>query len=593
MKILNSILVLISGLALAILFSNLPWAKALDLYGYDFLLSHTMAPKASGSVAVVGIDEAALKRFEEPLVLWHKYLSEVILAVSRGGARSAALDIIPAISLETLAPELDRRLILSMRQADKQGTPVFLGFTVGRDGQMPHRKFVFSASGLGFLNLWPDEDGKIRRQRLFLGTPGSDQVFSMPLLAVENGSGISSEKYPPLMYIDFRQSPPPVHSFGQVYDWAVSGNTGKLKEAFENKIVFIGATSAKLQDIHRIPIKINSGDRKYTPGVIIHAFTAKTILAGNFLREIPFWVVWSFAVFLGIASGLLYLFLPPRRAGAITVLIIIGLVFILYQTFKLSWILPVAPFIFAIIIPAAVCGGFRYVREYRQFRVLQRYFKSYVHPEVMKEIIEKPELVSFAGKNVQATVMFSDIRGFTTLSELMRPEEVVSGLNRYFTEMTSAITNCHGYVNQYLGDGLLAIFGAPNPMADQGALNAVRAALKMLDYLETLNKASLFPGGKEVKIGIGLHTGEAVMGNLGSIEKMAYSIIGDTVNLASRIEGQTKEYGVSLLVSESTHKLVEDSVEARFVDQVQVKGRTQPVKLFEILSLKNIKSETE
>ncbi len=578
----NSFAALFIGVTIALLAANLPWANSLNLYSYDLLLGNTKAPDSTNNVVVIGVDDDALARFKDPLVLWHKYFAQVIDGVSKGGARAIAFDIIPSISLDKLAPELDRQLISAMRQADGKGTPVYLGFMAGENGQMPHRKFMFASSGLGFLNLSPGKDGKIRKQRLNLTNSKGRAVPSISLQMVK----ADLKEQPDRIYIDYRLGSPPVIPFGRVHDWARDGNTEKLETAFSNKMVIIGITSRKLPDSHVVPIKLQPDDRSRIPGVSIHAITANTLLAGKLLKDVPPWLVWSVAFVLSVISGVLFLAFSPWKAGAAVFMMLLATAAGVLAAFTSLWVVPAAPMVIGLVFPGAITGTYRYAMEYRQFRVLQRFFKSYVNPEIMKEIIENPGSVSFDGQHVIATVMFTDIRNFTSLSERIKPEEVVSGLNRYFTEMTGAVTQFDGYLNRYLGDGILAIFGAPSRLPDDGALAAVKCGMNMMERLEDLNKVGLFPNTDEVRIGIGVHTGEAIVGNIGCDEKMDYSIIGDTVNLAARIESVTKEYKAPLLVSESAYERVKDRVEARFVASTKVKGREKEVKLYEILSIK-------
>ena len=171
-------------------------------------------------------------------------------------------------------------------------------------------------------------------------------------------------------------------------------------------------------------------------------------------------------------------------------------------------------------------------------------FRSYVNPHVLQQILDDPKSALFEGRRVTVSVMFTDIRNFSTLSEALDPQQVVSGLNRYLAEMTEAVIKVNGYMNRFVGDGILAIFGAPNPLSDDGAWGAVQCGLEMLDRLQRLNVSEIFPGIPEIRIGIGIHTGEAIVGNIGCHQKMDYAITGDTPNLASHIEGMTKVYKV-------------------------------------------------
>jgi adenylate cyclase len=283
---------------------------------------------------------------------------------------------------------------------------------------------------------------------------------------------------------------------------------------------------------------------------------------------------------------MLFLMLSPARAGAVLALLALLASLGIYDLFLSFRVMRAAPLAFGLFIPGAFTGVYRYSVQYRQFRYVQRLFKSYVNPHVLQQILDSPGSALFDGQRVTVSVMFTDIRNFSTLSEVLDPQVVVSGLNRYLAEMTEAVVTVNGYMNRFMGDGILAIFGAPNVLPDDGAWGAVRCGLDMLDRLQRLNLSEIFPGIPEIRIGIGVHTGEAIVGNIGCYQKMDYSITGDTPNLASRIEGMTKVYKVPFLISESTYERVKDRIEARFVDSTQVKGRKELVNLYEVVSLK-------
>jgi adenylate cyclase len=193
--------------------------------------------------------------------------------------------------------------------------------------------------------------------------------------------------------------------------------------------------------------------------------------------------------------------------------------------------------------------------------------------------------VQLGGETLTATILFSDIRGFTAISEKMDAKELVALLNEYFTEMVDAVMDENGVVDKYIGDAIMAVFGAPVAKPDS-AISAVRAAVGMRHALAELNKKLVERGEKQIETGIGIHTGEVVAGNIGSEKRMEYTVIGDTVNLASRLESATKELGVAILIGQDTYELVKDHFELRQVKEITVKGREQPVMTYEVLGLK-------
>jgi adenylate cyclase len=213
---------------------------------------------------------------------------------------------------------------------------------------------------------------------------------------------------------------------------------------------------------------------------------------------------------------------------------------------------------------------------------LRTTFGKYMTPSVMNHLLEGK--VSLGGQSLPVTILFSDIRGFTSISEQMDPQRLVGLLNEYFTEMVDIVMNEGGVVDKYIGDAIMAVFGAPVPKPDD-AVNAVRAAVKMRRALAELNARLVARGQPPLRTGIGIHTGEVVAGNIGSERRMEYTVIGDAVNLASRLESNTKELGADILISEDTYELTKHAIEARSVREITVKGRAKPVMTYEVLGM--------
>ena len=211
---------------------------------------------------------------------------------------------------------------------------------------------------------------------------------------------------------------------------------------------------------------------------------------------------------------------------------------------------------------------------------LRTTFGKYMTESVVAHLLSGK--VALGGETIQVTILFSDIRSFTTISEAMDAQALVGLLNEYFTEMVSIIMKHGGVVDKYIGDAIMAVFGAPVPTPDDPA-NAVRAAIDMRAALARLNKRLVARGVQPLRTGIGIHTGEVVAGNIGSEERMEYTVIGDPVNVASRLESCTKDVGVDILISETTYEQTKDFVTARPVEQLSVKGRVEPVKAYEVI----------
>jgi adenylate cyclase len=214
---------------------------------------------------------------------------------------------------------------------------------------------------------------------------------------------------------------------------------------------------------------------------------------------------------------------------------------------------------------------------------MKRTMGKYMARKVMAHLLK--EKMSLGGEKLNVTILFTDIRSFTSISEKMDPQALVALLNEYFTEMVAIVLGQDGVVDKYIGDAIMVVFGAPEPEPND-ALRAVRSAVGMRDALRKLNDRIVQRGMTPLRTGIGIHTGEVIAGSIGHEEQRQYTVIGDAVNLASRLESATKDLGVNILISEHTYEIVKDEIEARAVKEITVKGRAQPVMTFEVLGMK-------
>ncbi|HTL03951.1 MAG TPA: adenylate/guanylate cyclase domain-containing protein, partial [Vicinamibacterales bacterium] len=229
--------------------------------------------------------------------------------------------------------------------------------------------------------------------------------------------------------------------------------------------------------------------------------------------------------------------------------------------------------------------GYQYFVEGREKRKMKRLFGQYVSKDVYEQLVANPELARLGGQRRQMTVLFSDIRGFTTVSEKGQPEEIVQLLNEYFTRMVDIVFRHKGTLDKFVGDMVMALFGAPLDDPDH-AEHAVDAALEMIEELRRLNEQWTAEGRPSLDIGIGVNTGPMIAGNIGSSAIMSYTVIGDAVNLGSRLESLNKEYGTRIIISQTTRDSLPPKYTFRPLGDVVVKGKTQPVAIFEVLGPK-------
>ena len=229
--------------------------------------------------------------------------------------------------------------------------------------------------------------------------------------------------------------------------------------------------------------------------------------------------------------------------------------------------------------------SFRLITEQKEKKYIRQTFSKYVSKTVVDVLLKHPEMVKLGGDKAILTVLFSDIRGFTTISEKLTPEQLVEHLNEYLQAMTDIVYKYDGtLLDKYVGDALMAFWGAPVPQEDH-AYRACKACLEMMSVLHRMNKNWESLGKLPLNIGIGLNSGDMVVGNMGSVSRMNYTLMGDNVNLGSRLEGTNKEYGTNIIISEYTYELVKDKVIVRELDLVKVKGKHLPVKIYELCGL--------
>jgi adenylate cyclase len=318
------------------------------------------------------------------------------------------------------------------------------------------------------------------------------------------------------------------------------------------------------------------------PGVQIHAAVADDILSNRFIREAGGRVRVATVVAAAITVGLVATTLPAWWAAAATVLLAAALSWLATRLFAGGYWLNLSQPVLASSL--ALFGGvaYQYFFEGREKRKMKKLFGQYVSKDVYDQLVADPALARLGGQRREMTVLFSDIRGFTTVSERGQPEEIVGLLNEYFTRMVDRVFAHHGTLDKFVGDMVMALFGAPLDDPEH-ADHAVETAIEMVDALGALNAQWRAQGRPELDIGIGINTGPMIAGNIGSDAIMSYTVIGDAVNLGSRLESLNKQYGTRIIISDATRRCLSRSYRLRPLGDVVVKGKTQPVAIFEVI----------
>jgi adenylate cyclase len=342
-------------------------------------------------------------------------------------------------------------------------------------------------------------------------------------------------------------------------------------DEFKDRHVFIGTSAAGLKDIYPSPF-----GGPAMPGVHMHAATVDDVLSQRFMRKASPVVDLMTTGAAALIAGVSAVALPV--GWAVALVIALGGLLVWAATAAIGagvWVALVPP---VLALAIATFGGtaWQYFVEGRQKRLMKQLFGRYVSPDVFAHLVADPSLAHLGGHRREMTVLFSDIRGFTAASEKATPEEVVAQLNEYFSAMVAVLFRHHGTLDKFVGDMVMGLFGAP-VKDPRHADHAVAAALEMVTELEKLNAGWKAQGRPTVEIGIGINSGEMIAGNIGSDTVMSYTVIGDAVNLGSRLESATKEHGAKILISDAVKQKLTIPVETREIGAITVKGKAQSV----------------
>jgi adenylate cyclase len=384
----------------------------------------------------------------------------------------------------------------------------------------------------------------------------------------------------PALLDDGKSRPYPTYSFYDVLyaaEQRAEGQTPDLDpKVFSGKIVFVGATAQALFDVFQTPF-----ERGRMPGIQVHANTADNVLSGRFMRPAGDAIRTAVTAMAAFAAAILFAALPLRWAVLGAAVLVLGFSLTSLRLFSSGvWIAVAQPAV-AVVLAAFGGVGYQYFVEGREKRKVKGLFGRYVSKDVFQQLLTDPSLAELGGKRREMTVLFSDIRGFTAHSEKGEAEAIVATLNEYFSRMVEIVFKHHGTLDKFVGDMVMALFGAPLNDASH-ADHAVDAAVEMVAELKALNAKWTADGKPPLDIGIGINTGEMIAGNIGSRAIMSYTVIGDAVNLGSRLESLNKDYGTRIIISDATRARLTGSHSIRPLGDVVVKGKTKPVAIFEV-----------
>ena len=537
-------------------------------------------------ILIISIDQDSFDELDLPWP-WPRTLhAELIRKLSGHQARLIALDILftepkPDSAEDQELAEAIQSAGNVILAAEYSEVPGAFGPKISMSLPLPLLRE--HALGYGPVNLIPDEDGVVRSA--LLGLPFQDRVF--PAFAYQVYHAINDQTMPAsptliplraqLTYINYRG---PARSHQVVPYYRVLRD--ELDPAFfKDKIVFVGAYAPSLHDLHPTPFSAN----RPMAGAEIQVNFLETLAANNPIQPLSAWMQALLFGLLAMATIVSAVYLTPLRAAGLilsfaTIYVILAFYgFAHYQ----SWLPLVAP----LLGMAVSFGGMtldNYVREQRERLRLRAIFSRYVSADVVDEILEHQDGLALHGKRRHLTILFCDLRDFTSISEQIEPEQVVSFLSEYLAQATQIVFKHGGTVDKFIGDAIMALFGAPKSYGDD-ALRAVQAGIEMLTLVESLGPKWTSILGRPLRVGIGINSGEAVVGNIGSEVRSDFTAIGDAVNLASRLEGLTKELGIPLLISETTATELGERLSLRSLQRVRVAGREAPLMIYTVATV--------
>ena len=368
----------------------------------------------------------------------------------------------------------------------------------------------------------------------------------------------------------------------------------EVRSTLKGKIVIIGSTMPEERDYHAIPI-LNPDGTSNMNGVEIHATAIQNIIDQNYIRRADPGLEFGLIIFLALVSFLVILRIRQIKVHFVVLLefaslaIVALLVFAVFEIAVRSFmndstVVNIVYPSLAVVLAYLSAAVYQYLAERQQKALIKNVFSKYISAAVVNELVANPEKAKLGGDRRELTVFFSDIAGFTTISEQFytKPEGLVELLNEYLDEMTSIVLKHEGTLDKYEGDAIMAFWGAPIPQKDH-ALRTCLASLEMQKRLAALRPKWKKEGKPGLEVRIGANTGTMIVGNMGGRDRFDYTVIGDSVNLASRLEGANKQYGSSIMISDMTYQHVKAQVKVRELDLIQVKGKTEPVKVWELL----------
>ena len=588
MKLPNLKQHLIIGGVLAVIWSFFLVLNAFnaDLVFYDFfqgfLQGDGKEPKSLDDIVIVAIDQPSFDELGRQWPWPRSLHARLIETLTREGAAVIALDILFA---EPSVEKEDKALVDSIAKAGNvvlvsaEEPTQGMGFS-GRILTYPFDALLDKAA-IGLATVPMDPDNVVRR---YYNVPSEESGFAVTTARQFSGSNVVPPENAFIPYLG------PPNTFRTIsYYQALDPSEYLPAGFFKGKIVLIGLsvkTSAETGrvDTFATPYQ-RSGMADYMSGVEIHANMIVGIMNRNWITRPPRYAALLLIILMAVLGSLLQVRWRPLRSAALTAGACLAFFISALICLRMASIfLPVTLPLLALGLPYPFFGGQAYIMGEKRRREIRNAFSKYLSPAILKVILDHPDDLELGGKKCLVTVFFSDLAGFTTISEKLAPEKVSEFLNRYFDAMTEIVFKHNGTVDKFIGDSIMAFWGAPVPDPDH-AVNACLAALEMQTRLEYLRKDMQAEGMPSLSMRIGINTGESIVGNMGSSKLFNYTLLGDTVNLASRLEGANKEFGTSILISRAVVDHAAGRILSKRLGEIRVKGKTEATEVYKLTGI--------
>ncbi len=570
----------------AALFCLTPWGKSFDHLVLDSLFYLRGSQATPTEVVVVAIDETSFaeigRQWPWPRSLHAQLIDELFAA----GAKGVALDIIFA---EPSRREEDARLAAAI---SSHNTVVLATdySVIERERYIqeirvgPPPTLLGPEPPVGYINFPTDNDGFVRRLQLAKYNIPTFALAAARLMDPDCCKQMRGQSVDEVL-INFVGPPDTISTVS--YYQALKPGQFLPPETFKDKIVFVGLATHSAADPSsrtpdHFPAPYSRWGHGYVPGVVIHANAAHNLLSENAIIPIDAWRSLGTGLLLAIALAALFLFVAPLYSFLIVLIALLCLSVVTLYLFAVHYI-----YLSAIHLALPLVAGyllspfFHYQRQRNERRFIETAFSTYLAPTVVKELIANPERLQLGGQSLETTILFLDIAGFTALSERFDAKTLVQIMNRFLDKITNIVISHDGMIDKFIGDAVMAVWGAPIANPKHGQL-ACEAALQIRSRLQTLASEELSLTGAAISARMGINSGNVVAGNIGGEKRFDYTVLGNEVNLASRLEGVNKLYNTEIIIGENTHQLLDGEFELREIDAVRVKGKTVAVRIFEL-----------